>query len=136
MRLKSRPEKALFVSLWGVLILGVALWNFWPSEPETYEDPLPTIILANELTSWFQTAAVTSATATTYTIEIQFQQKYVESLDGDKRKAHLAYHFMRETTVLSQGIAEVEIPPEGLIKLVLPNPNRVAARRIQLSLAH
>lgn len=135
MLLKKKSEKILFFSIWALLMIGAGLWVFRPGS--THDETLiPPVLLGDELISWFRRASVTEMTSTTFSIEAKLQKKYAEQLNGENRTMHLAYYFMKDTTVLSQGVVEVNLHPDGIIKMVLPNPNRVSAKHILISLAH
>lgn len=129
-------ERTLFFSLWGVLLLGLAIWRFWPAEPKPVEDPHPGVILADELINWFDRAKVVEQTPTRYRIEVTIRPSYLEKLRGETGRIQLGFHLRSENLVLSQGVVECVVQPEGKITVDIPNPNRVSARTVQLTLAH
>lgn len=133
--IQKSNERILFLTIWTLLLLGFAIWRFWPRETP----PIvihPSVILREELITWFERAEVTDSTPTRYTVELKIQKPFIDQLGADEtRKVLLGFHLMSESSVLSQGIVECVMSPEGTIHVVLPNPNRVSAKSIQLSLA-
>jgi len=131
----SPRERVLFFSIWGLLILGAAIYFCWPKSP-VITQTTPDVILGSELASWFVQAKVTTVTTASFKIDVQLQDRYVQDRSLDDREILLAYHFLGEQSVLAQGVIPVKIQPKGLIQLEIPNSKHIAPRTIQLSLAH
>jgi hypothetical protein len=134
---RRSSERALFLALWAVLILGTALYRFWPGNGLDSESP-PRVVLADELVPWFGSTLLTRAQPSHYTIELALNNGYRESLSGPDRHVQLRFELRGESrSILYQGTTACVLQQnEPKVLIDLPNPNRVSAREISLSLAH
>jgi len=136
MALQKNAERSLFLTLWGILILGFALWSFWPS-PKPLADPSPQVELGAELRSWFEGVTLTQSVPSQYSVELRLLPGYRARLSAHPVPVELSYEYWSQTNPLYRGQALTVIRAErSSVQLELPNPEHISARRIQLHLAH
>jgi hypothetical protein len=93
--------------------------------------------MGREIVPWFESAAVVEDTATRFIVELKLTPKYRASLGRDGREVHLGFHFLKGASVLGTGEVPVQMrAEEASMKITLPNLERVAAKEIEIYLAH
>ena len=143
---RRSSERALFFALWIVLILGLSLYRFWPGAGIELQAP-PRLLLKDELLPWFKSASVTETQPSHYKLEFVLSESYRQSMKSSARdvaghesdrRVQLSFLLLGESdNVLAQGTVPCTLQSDALkTEVELPNPKRVSARAIQLSLAH
>lgn len=131
--MKKQSEKALFISLWILIILGVALWKFWPTF-QVKVDPTP-VMLSKELEVMFGGGRVKAFGGTHINLEISVNHDYQSRVAGESKRVSLGFHLMRKDTSFSTGHINVAIPiSDKYLSLELPNPQGSRPTAIQLFL--
>jgi hypothetical protein len=118
-----------------VILLGTALWRFWPSSSHTDTTVVP-VELAPELSNWVHSANTVEIQPSRYEVELGLNPTFTQSLRGGTREAQLGYGFRGPSGTLFQGVAPCRFDAgKPTLKVSLPNPDRVSARGIHLYLA-
>jgi len=134
MRNKNSSERILYYTLWFIIILGLALWKFWPEFREKSET-IP-VTMAEELKVLFRGVSLKRTQPSFYEVELVVEPQYMERIKTKEQKVHIGFDLWGEHSILSSGVAPCAIRPmEKSIVLNLQNPKRISAKKIQLYLA-
>ncbi len=131
----ERAERALFYSIWAVLILGFAIWKFRPhTEGPPAEVP---ITLAPEVRPWFSEGVVQRASGNAITIGLVLTPEYRKTLRNGSNPVNVHYRVSHPKAVASEGLTSVRLSPENSMGTALVNnPSREPATKIEFFLRH
>lgn len=128
----ERAERALFYSIWAVLILGFAIWRFRPA-PEGPTKEVP-ITLAPEVRPWFSEGVVQRFRGNSLTVGLVLTPEYKRTLRGTST-VDVGYRLTHPTAVPSEGSTPVRLSPESTMGVALVNnPSREPATKIEFFL--
>lgn len=131
----NAKEKVLFITIWGMILLGVGLWKFRVKSPAASGSPIQ-VVLTPELEGFFSSATLVSEDNDTYKIKFNVQPNYLASLSGDPTKLHLKYGLLvNDKTAYENTLAVTVAPHRNDLSTNLPNPMKVSTKTISLSLA-
>jgi hypothetical protein len=132
----KQGERALFFTLWGLILVCVGLWKFWPDSASLPPAPFPSITLREDLHQLMTSALITEAAPGHFTVTLNVSDPYRARLQGKDRQIQVGYQYLRERTLLSDGAVAVRLDPgESRMTITLPNPERVSPQTIHLYLA-
>lgn len=141
--LSPAREKALFLSLWGIIILVACLCWLWPtlrSAPATARLPTPEVELAKNITPLFDAVQITPTESIDFRASLHLNPEFAEGLQKlpeKERQLEISARFFSGETVLE----EVKVPclvraGESWTTVQVPNPQRYHPKRVLLYLAH
>lgn len=131
MTTEKRSERALFFSLWTVLILGAAIWYFYPSSRPTARDGSPEVTIAPEMKSWFSEARLALFEPPRYTVRLTPTPQYLKTLKGEKRTIHLSYRLVSKDNNAQSGLVACVVDPEKpAVSIVISHPQPFQAKAI------
>jgi len=136
--LAKRPssERALFFSLWLILILLFGIYKFRPRELAQVPNE-PPVKVAIDLDGLLGKHRYIRITPSEYELEFVVPAEYRARVGGDPKTLQLSYQLMSESGVLSSGVAPCVIhSKENTSRVVLRNPQRVSPKSVQIFLAH
>lgn len=118
-----------------MLLLGSALWYFWPKPPQTLAVEMP-VSLGPELTPWFTSPKTIQADPSRFQIQLDLQSDFRQANPDFARQVQLGYSFMGRNRVLFEGIVPCRLDAtKRNSELTLPNPHRVNPQSIHLFIA-
>jgi hypothetical protein len=104
--------------------------------PSSIETP-PPVELGQELRYWFQSAQIRETLPSHYSLELKLAPDYQARLSKHQLSVRLAFDYWSHTRALYRGQVPCIIhPEEAIVRVDLPNPERISARQIHLRLAH
>lgn len=134
MKQGAQEERVLFYSLWILLILGIALWRFWPSPSPSSEKVTVAVEMAPEVMPWFTSANIKRRTPSGYRLILELSPEYRASLERG-RWVTLGFEFQGPPAPAFRSSTRAHMRPDRpRIKVLLPNPKQVTAQRVRLFL--
>jgi hypothetical protein len=131
-----KGEKALFYTLWALIILATGLWKFWPTGISGPSVPKPAVALRKDLHRLIASAEVTEVAAGHFLLTLNVSRAYQRLLKGEDKLIQVGYQLLRGRTLLYASAVAVRVESsEKEIMVTLPNPERVSPHIIQLYLA-
>ncbi len=129
-------ERRLYLTLWVLLIFAWAIWHFWPRlELRNPASHVPVEIGA-ELRGRLD-ASVAQSSPSQAQLQVHLTPQYRHSLPEEGQRVVLGYDLMGDERVLFSGLISVRLASDDETRdIILPNPERVFARRIRIYLAH
>lgn len=133
---RSKSERTLFFALWAFLLLGYALYRFWPDDTPKALPPLA-IEVAPELKPWFSSVKVRTRGINRYLLNIELTPEYRSSLRGKPKTIRMNYRLAGPEQKFQEGVVGMNIQPQhpGTL-LSIPNLEKIPASRIELFLTH
>ncbi len=135
MKLTS-SERALYLSLWAILILGGAFWKLHFSRRLLPAPASISVRLSTELQPWFASGEVMEVSDHSYTLRLDLRPEYQRSLQQDEATyLKLGFRVQQTEQLLHQGTLRVRIEAlRPAASLVLPYTSREPASHIDLFL--
>lgn len=128
----ERAERALFYSIWAVLLIGFALWKFRP----THEGPVAEvpITLAPEVRPWFSEGVVQRFRGNSLTVGLVLTPEYRRTLRKTST-VDVGYRLTHPTATPSEGSTPVRMSPDSSVGVALVNnPSREPATKVEFFL--
>ncbi len=116
---KQGSERALYYSIWAVLLICLALWWFRPV-PEIAPKEVP-ILLAPEVRPWFLQGSVQRTKGHSLTIGLVLTPEFQRSLRLGKAGVNVRYRVSHSTGPGSEGSASIRLTAESSVGTVLVN---------------
>jgi hypothetical protein len=110
-------ERALFYSIWAVILIGVALWRFRPV-PEAQVVDVP-ISLSKELRPWFSEGVVQRSRGNSLTIGLSLTSDYRRTLRQGRTEILLGYRISSGEGTSAEGAATVRLSPDTTLGTTL-----------------
>jgi len=134
---QKSKERALYLSLWLILLMGLVFWRMLSSS-QPASPPPPEIQLSAELGPIFQTVQIIDSTRSTFQLKLFPTARYLETLrSGESRRLEIAYEFHGSQWPLFTGSTPLLLKQGAASAIVeLDNPKRIWVDRIRLFLAH
>ncbi len=123
----NNAESILYWLIWGVIIIVVAIWRFWPSETIDIENH-PQVVVEPVLTQLLSQVELHSKTASDFTLKIN---RHPASLS---QRVFIDYRLLTDSGLHYDGKVADE-GQEELHLLRLPNPKRLPATKVELRLS-
>jgi len=138
-RSTTKAERKLYFSIWILILLGVAIWKFWPKESKLLtpgDDSLPNVTLGKELLPLFTHGKVKEQRTSKFVVELFLAEAYRARLGTNATEFPLNYQLRSESSVLDTGIVACRIESkDNISRLTIPNPKRVWSKSIYFTLA-
>jgi hypothetical protein len=132
----SPGERALFVSLWIILLLSVGIWKFWPHESVVKLMDDPKITVSDELKSVVLSAELHGAVPSRYQISITLTADFYQKFKDAHQPVRIGYDLRRDDSGFGGGVTVLNPSTSARSILNLSNPQLVSAKEIRLYLAH
>ena len=134
MAARTKSERTLFFVLWGFLLLGYALFRFWPGNVPKTLPPLA-IAVAPELKPWFSSVKIRTRGINRYLLNIELTPEYRSSLRGKPRTIRMNYRLAGPEERTQEGVVGMNIHPQHAATLLsIPNLEKIPASKIELFL--
>lgn len=131
----ERAERALFYSIWAVILLGAALWKFRPG-PEAPPKELP-VRLTAEVRPWFSEGVVQRSRGNSFTVGLVLTPEYKRTLRKGPASVDVGYRISHATGAPFEGATTVHISPEGALgTALLTDPVKALPTGIEFFLRH
>ncbi len=129
-------EKALFLTLWSIIIIGISIWVFWPKASERVI-PTPELELGKNVSPIFGSAFVTPTPNAEYHVTLHLLPEYLTELGKEEKELELGVRFLGDTSVIEETKVYTRLrADEPIANIVIPNPKHYHPKRLLLYLAH
>ncbi len=112
----EKAERALFYSIWAVLLIGFALWKVRPG-PEKIREV--SVRLAPEVRPWFSEGLLQRFHGNSYTIGLVLTPEYKRTLRKEPTSVYVGYRVTHPTLPPFEGNTTVHITPESSLGTAL-----------------
>jgi len=130
-----KSERALFFTIWAVILVGIGIWKFQPLK-QPYSEEMVQVLLSPEIRIWLNYAQVRSRGRNRYLLDLEITSEYRAALQGKPREIHLGYRMTNSKNGSERGVASFFVDPRrGDSQISLPNPKKLFAEKIELFLA-
>lgn len=129
-------EKALFLTLWSIIIIATSIWAFWPKASERVIQA-PELELAKNISPIFQSGLVTPTPNAEYHVTLHLLPEYMNQLGQEEKELEMGVRFLGETSVIEETKVYTQLrAAEPITKIIIPNPKHYHPKRLLLYLAH
>lgn len=129
-------ERALFVTIWLVLLLGFGFWKF-SARDFRVQDRQPKLHLTRDLASLFEGAWIEEVRPTQFTVRMKLSDAYRSRLKNENSQLNIGFEMRGGSTVLKRGTAACLVTRSiNGTHIQLSNPDRISPKEIHLYLAH
>ena len=133
---QKKKKKALFVTMWLILLLGFGLWWFSKRDFRIAYAP-PKLHLTSDLESLFDQAWIEEVRPTKITVRLRLTDGYRQRLGNENSQLNIGFEMRGGNSTIKRGSAPCLVTREiNGTSVQLENPDRVSPREIHLYLAH
>ncbi len=135
-RKRTHSERALFLSIWFLIFIGMGLWKS-SHTPRVTTSQYPELSLSSGLDPFFKYAELRQTVGNTFNLDFELAEAWKKSAKQKNYPVQIGYELRGGQSVLETGSVYCTLPQNGTrAQVSIPNPQHFHPREIHLFLAH